>query len=84
MDSTDTLLFTFELYNVIDLRVVVPIIGKVEPISLGDNSLQLVALPVGFNATSLDVQEIDNFRRNISLTFTTAHIFFGWWKDRKM
>ena len=71
VDSNDPLLFTCELYHVILLRLVFPN-GDFEYISLGDGSAS-IDTSVGFKGESLDIQEIDNNTRNISLTLSIAH-----------
>ena len=71
VDSSDPLLFTCELYHVVILRLVLPNGGH-EHISLGDGSTS-IKTPAGFKAESLDIQEIDKFTRNFSLTLSIAN-----------
>ena len=72
--STDPLLFTCELNEVILLRVVLPT-GNQEVISAGD-VLAGVTLPAGFQAVCLNISEIDDMKRNIVLTFSIANVSF--------
>ena len=67
---TDPLLFTCELKGVFILRVVLPT-GDRETTSLGDTAAS-VALPAGFTAESLSIEEIDGNVRNYSLTLSVA------------
>ena len=68
--SSDPILFTCELKEVILLRVVLPT-GDQEFISVG-NIVSTIDLPAGFATVSLDMSEINECRRNISLTFSIA------------
>ena len=73
--STDLLLFTCELSNVIGLRVIFPN-GVQEVISLGDNVNypESVILSVGFTAVSLTIMSVmDKIERNVSLTLSIAN-----------
>ena len=73
--STDPLLFTCELSNIMVLRVSLP--NDVhEHISLGDDSNihTSVALPAGFKPVSLNITKMENFTRHFSLTFSIAHV----------
>ena len=75
MNSTDPLLFTCELNNVIGLRVILPN-GVQEVVSHGDNVnySESVILSVGFIAVSLNIMSvIDKIKRNISLTLSIAN-----------
>ena len=74
VNSTDPLLFTCELSNVILLRVVFPN-GYREPIAYED-TIHTVELPVGFSAVSLNISEkaIDEYKRNFSLTLSIANV----------
>ena len=72
VDSTDPLLFTCELHNVIALRVEL-LNGTGESISIGD-TISDVVLPVGFNVKSLEIQEINDYTRNIFLSFSIANV----------
>ena len=67
---TDPILFNCELYEAFLLRVVLPS-GDQEIISVGD-TVDDVFLPPGFTAVSLDITEIDNFRKNFNLTLSVA------------
>ena len=69
--ATDPLLFTCELYEVILLQVMLPS-GVQESMSVGDTAAD-VALSVGFTAVSLNITEIDDLKRNISLTLSIAN-----------
>ena len=73
MDSTDPLLFTCELYNVLALRVVFPN-GQIETVSVNDTSLTR-RLPAGFSEVSLSINTsvINELDRNFSLTLSIAN-----------
>ena len=71
VDSTDPLLFTCELNNVLGLRVTFPN-GDKEIVSIEDEAGAL-NLPVGFKAVSLDTFVIHEFTRNIFLTLSIAN-----------
>ena len=68
---TDPLLFTCQLYGAVLLRVLLPS-GDQEIVSLGDTFAD-IHLPSGFTAVSLDITEVDNFRRNFNLTIFIAN-----------
>ena len=75
MKSTDPLLFTCELSNVIGLRVILPN-GAQEVISHGDNDRgpETVALSDGFIAVSLNIMSVmEKIERNVSLTISIAN-----------
>ena len=63
--ATDSLLFTCEINGIFILRIVLPTGGQ-ELISVGDTTADVV-LPSGFTAVSLNITEIDEFRRNFIL-----------------
>ena len=69
--STDPLLFTCELKDVRLLRVILPT-GDQEIISLGDSAAD-VMLPGGIQAVFLNISQIDDTIRNISLTLSIAN-----------
>ena len=46
--------------------------GDQEITSIGDTADD-ISLPTGFTAVSLDITEIDNFKRNFSLTISIAN-----------
>ena len=46
--------------------------GDQEIVTLGDRPADVV-LPPGFNAVSLDITEMNNFRRNFNLTISIAN-----------
>ena len=74
---SEPLLFTCEVYGVVLLRVVLPT-GDQEIISVLDTAAD-VALPAGFTAVSLDIREIDESTRNItlSLSIDSAYLLNG-------
>ena len=76
MKSTDPLLFTCELSNVIGLRVILPN-GVQEVISIGDNVNNpelIVIVSDGFIAVSLNIMSvIDKIARNVSLTLSITN-----------
>ena len=65
---SDPLVFTCEVYGAVLLRVILST-GEQEIISLGDTA-DIVALPEGFTAVSLDITEIDDSTRNFHLTLS--------------
>ena len=69
---TDSLLFTCELHEVFILRIKLPN-GVQEVTSLGDDSELAIRLPAGFDVVELNITEIDELTRNISLTFSIAY-----------
>ena len=71
MLTTAPLLFTSELHEVAYLQVVLPT-GDRDFVSHGDTDADVV-LPTGFTAVSLDIVELDFYRRNISLTLSIAN-----------
>ena len=73
--STDPLLFTCELSNVLGLRVILPN-GVQEVISRGNsvNNPETVVLSDGFIAVSLNIMSVmDKIERNVSLTLSIAN-----------
>ena len=72
--STDPLLFTCELKGVVVLRVVFPN-GYYEHFSVYDTIAGTV-LPIGFNAVSLNITEIDESTRNFFLTLSIVNASF--------
>ena len=77
VNPNDPLVFTCNIYGAMLLRVVLPT-GDQETISLGDTAVD-VHLPPGFTAVSLIITEIDEYRRNFSLTLyiDSAHLLDG-------
>ena len=73
MDSTDHLLFTCELHDVLGLRVMLPN-GYADTVSVRDTSLRR-GLPAGFREVSLSINTsvINEFERNVSLTLSIAN-----------
>ena len=69
--STDSLLFTCELREVMLLRVVLPT-GCGEHFTYGLTVANAV-LPAGFTAESLEINEVYGSLRNISLTLSIAN-----------
>ena len=71
--STDPLLFTCELSNVIGLRFILPN-GAQEVLSHGDNNETVVLVSDGFIAVSLNIMSVmDKIERNVSLTLSIAN-----------
>ena len=68
MKPSDPLFFTCEINRAVLLRVVLPT-GDQDIISVGDTTDD-VNLPPGFTAVSVDITEIDDYKRNFSLTFS--------------
>ena len=77
MNPNDPLFFTCNISGAVLLRIVLPIRYQ-EIISLGDTAAT-VHLPPGFTAVSLIITEIDEYRRNFSLTLyiDSAHLLEG-------
>ena len=71
MGSTDSLLFTCELKNVVFLKVVLPD-GHHDFISLGDNE-NSIFLSAGFDTVSLNISVIDHSRRDFFLSLLVAN-----------
>ena len=71
MCSTDPLLFTCELHEIVVLRVNISS-GSHEHISLKDTAAD-VALPAGFTAVSLNISEITINIRDFFLTLSIAN-----------
>ena len=71
VDSTDPLLFTCNLTNVVGLQVTFPN-GEQEIVTVGSMTNDL-KLPVGFKAVSFNASEIDKNKRNFSLTLSIAN-----------
>ena len=71
VDSTDPLLFTCNLTNVMALRVIFP--NGVQEIATVDSITNDLKIPVGFKVVSFNASEIDESTRNISLTLSIAN-----------
>ena len=72
--STDPLLFTCKLSNLLALQVVLPN-GDHEHLSLGDDRdlKTFVTLPGGFTAVSLNISVINDSTRNFSIAISIAN-----------
>ena len=68
MCPNDPLVFTCEVNEAAFLHVILPT-GEHESVSIGD-SVNDVVFSAGFTADSLVITSVDDFRRNISLTFS--------------
>ena len=73
VNPTDPLLFTCEVYEAILLQIVLPT-GDIEIVSVADTAGD-ISLPTGFTAVSLNITEIDNYKRNFHLTISIANAF---------
>ena len=73
VQPTDPLLFTCEVNGVVLLQVKLPS-GDQETISVGDDTAD-VDLPTGFTPVSLSIKEVDESRRNFSLTLSIDHAY---------
>ena len=73
VNPTDPLVFMCAVYEAVFLQVKLPT-GDQETISIGDTAAD-VNLPTGFTAVSLNITEIDESRRNFSLTLSIDHAY---------